>query len=503
MKKRRTLVFVLAATLLSTTVLTADLPFVSAMEWSADFQLTIDPKQDMSPAILQARDGTVWAVWASNRIGLLNYELFYQTSSDYGSNWSPETQLTEDPSYDTSPSITQASDRAIWVVWSSLRTGNYELFYKTSPNNGASWSDDAQLTTDPNRDTSPSVMQAYDGKIWVVWTSNRIGNYELFYKTFNGTTWSSDTQLTTHQSINHHPSIIQAYDGTIWVVWSSNRTGNHELFYRTYNGLAWSPDTQLTNDPNFDEAPSIAKASDGTIWVVWQSDRPSGNQDELYYKIYNGSAWSLDTVLTDNQADDVGPSIAQFDDRRIWVVWHAQRNEDFDIYYKASSAIIAYDVAVTNVSPSVTRVNQGETISISVVVQNQGERNENFDVDCYANQTIVGSEATTLASGTSTTLTFLWLTTGVDYGNYAIMAEASVVSGEIDTVDNLYVDGEVTVTFPGDVNGDFTVNIYDLILLNQAFGSTPGGPSWDQYADINEDNIVNVLDVLLLGKKYG
>lgn len=237
MNKRPALILILAATLLSTTVLTLDIPFVSAIEWSAENPVTATPDQDLSPVIMQADDGTVWVVWARKRVGFLDYDLFYKTSSDY-ENWSPETQLTEDPRYDTSPSIMQASDGAIWVVWS----------------------------------------------------------------------------------------------------------GNHDLFYKIYSGSVWSSDTPLTDDPNFDEVPSIAKARDGTIWVTWQSDRPSGDQDELYYKIYDGSTWSLDTALTDNPADDRGPSAAQIDDKRIWVVWHTQINEDSDIYYKTSSEIIAYDI---------------------------------------------------------------------------------------------------------------------------------------------------------------
>ncbi len=503
MKERHTLVFVLAATLLSTTFLTVDVPFVNAIEWSDDSQLTTDLNQDLSPAIMQDENGTIWVVWASNRIIFLNYELFYTTSSDYGLHWSPDTRLTENSSYDTNPSIIQACDGAIWVVWSSDRTGNYELFCKTSPDNGAEWSDDTPLTTDPNRDTSPSIMQARDGLIWVVWQSNRAGNYELFYKTFNGTAWSSDMQLTTDPDLDRYPSIIQACDGAIWVVWSSDRAGNHELFYKTFNGTAWSSDMQLTEDLNIDLGPSIARARDGSIWVVWQSDRPLGKQDELFYKIYNGSIWSSDTALTDNLADDVGPSIAQIDDRRIWVVWQAQRNEDFDVYYKTSSEIIAHDVAITNVSPSAIMVNQGETVSIGVEVQNQGDTTEAFDVNCYVNETSVGSEAVALANGTSTMLVFSWNTMGTDYDNYTIRAEASIVPGEIDTADNMYSDGKVTVTMLGDVNGDFTVDDSDLILLSQVYGLTPSSPKWNPYADLNKDNIVNVSDVWLLGENYG
>jgi hypothetical protein len=187
----------------------------------------------------------------------------------------------------------------------------------------------------------------------------------------------------------------------------------------------------------------------------------------------------------------------------MWAAEKDASDPNCNIYYRTSSEIIIHDVAITSVSPSSTRANRGETISISVVVQNQGDRNATFVINCYANKTAVGSKTITLANGTSTTLAFSWNTTGIDYGKYTIGAEASVVSGEIDTADNVYTDGKVTVTFPGDVNGDFTVNIEDLILLNKAYGSTPTSPNWNQYADIDKDNIVNVLDLLLLGRKYG
>jgi len=44
-------------------------------------------------------------------------------------------------------------------------------------------------------------------------------------------------------------------------------------------------------------------------------------------------------------------------------------------------------------------------------------------------------------------------------------AVASVVLGEIDMADNIFVDGWVLVTIVDDVSGDGTVDIYDLILV--------------------------------------
>jgi len=56
---------------------------------------------------------------------------------------------------------------------------------------------------------------------------------------------------------------------------------------------------------------------------------------------------------------------------------------------------------------------------------------------------------------------------------------------------------------PGDINGDGRVDDFDLILFNEAYGSSPGSPNWNQYADINGDNIVDILDLNILGQNYG
>jgi len=497
-RHRCTLKFVWTATLLSLTTLALDIPLSGAVQWSPETRLTTHSKQDMTPSLMQVWDGTIWVVWVSNRMGFGNDELFYKTSSNYGSSWTPDTRLTEAPGYDQSPSIVQAGNGTIWVVWSSYRTGNYELFYKTF--NGSSWTSDAQLTVESNTDISPSIMQAADGLIWVAWHSSRTGNSELFYKTYNGTAWSTETQLTDNPSSDQYPSIVQANNGTIWVVWSSYRTGNYELFYKTFNGATWSYDSQLTDDPiSYHLDASIARARDGTIWVSWQFGEL---QDELYYKIYNGTAWSSEVQLTSDPANDIASSIAQINDRKMWVVWQADRDKDFDLYYTTSNEIIIHDVATKNVAPSATKVNQAEILPISVTVENQGDMNETFNVDLFANETLIESTTVTLANGTTTQLTLSWNTASVEKGRYSMRAEASSVPYEIETADNVCRDGIVTVTMQGDVNGDLTVDINDLIILTEAYGLTSASPSWNPNADINKDSKINVLDLLLLGENY-
>jgi len=55
----------------------------------------------------------------------------------------------------------------------------------------------------------------------------------------------------------------------------------------------------------------------------------------------------------------------------------------------------------------------------------------------------------------------------------------------------------------GDVDGDGSVDINDLTRINQAFGSIPQKPKWDEDADLNRDNIINVLELFTVGINYG
>jgi outer membrane protein assembly factor BamB len=104
-----------------------------------------------------------------------------------------------------------------------------------------------------------------------------------------------------------------------------------------------------------------------------------------------------------------------------------------------------HDVAVTSVTASPTIVEAGETVTINIVVENQGTKAETFDVSAFYDSNLFSAQTLVLAAHASTALTFTWDTTGVTKGSYLIKAAASIVPEEIDTVDNTYIDGPVTV----------------------------------------------------------
>jgi len=81
-------------------------------------------------------------------------------------------------------------------------------------------------------------------------------------------------------------------------------------------------------------------------------------------------------------------------------------------------------------------------------------------------------------------------------GNYTVYASSTYK----------YVDAYKQLIFKirvPDLNNDGTVDIYDLIIVSAAFGSTPDSPNWNPMADANGDNVVDIYDLILVSSHFG
>jgi hypothetical protein len=88
------------------------------------------------------------------------------------------------------------------------------------------------------------------------------------------------------------------------------------------------------------------------------------------------------------------------------------------------------------------------------------------------------------------------------HGNYNISASAEPVLRETDTADNNFTAGMVQVTIPGDINGDGTVSLADLVILATAYNSEPGDSKWNPNADINNNGIAGLTDLVIMATTY-
>jgi hypothetical protein len=199
------------------------------VSWGSDIRLTNDAATSSEPCIISV-GSSIQVVWFDDRDG--NQEIYHKYSTNYGTNWSSDIRLTNNGFQSNHPQIC-ISGLSVHLVWSDTRDGsNAEIYYKKSTNLGISWSNDTRLTFNSARSYGPAMCVS-GLIIHVVWYDERTGNFEIYYKgsSDNGVNWGNDTQLTNATNLSFYPD-VSISNSNINLIWCDDRDGNMEIYFK-------------------------------------------------------------------------------------------------------------------------------------------------------------------------------------------------------------------------------------------------------------------------------
>jgi len=254
-------------------------------------------------------------------------------------------------------------------------------------------------------------------------------------------------------------------DGIALLNSNGTRIYHNTICVHTFLGIAYGPGVYVEN--SFETSWDAGYPSGGNYW-------PSYNGTDFYsgsYQNVTGSDGIADTPLVIDANDtDQYPLMQPFN-------------------------LGANDLGVADIVTSKTVAGQGSAVSIDIEIVNYGVETETFNLTASANSTIVYTYNQTLPGTTLGTFAFAWNTTEFGMGNYSVIAYSLPVLGENDTSDN-ECGCDMKVTIPGDVDGNFKVDMSDIVALCEGFGSTLGsdGYYWHNPAGIT-DPISPNLDI--------
>ena len=161
------------------------------------------------------------------------------------------------------------------------------------------------------------------------------------------------------------------------------------------------------------------------------------------------------------------------------------------------------NLAITDLTSPKTIVGQGLFTNTTITVNNYGDLREDFNVTLYANTTIIQTVSLSLEAHSTITLTFSWNTSELAKGNYTLWAYISPVQGEANITDNTFIGDILMVTIPGDIDGDYDVDILDVIKITAIYASEIGDPEFNPNSDLDNDGVITILDVILCTTHYG
>ncbi|MGD0496049.1 MAG: NosD domain-containing protein [Candidatus Bathyarchaeia archaeon] len=347
-----------------------------------------------------------------------------------------------------------------------VKAFDYGIYLYNSPNNNISENEITDNEYGIYIDTYSSNIKISGNKI----ANNNYGISCVLY---------SDDNLILGNNITENSLV------GVWIVGcSSNNISENRIVANEQNGirLETSSDSSIYHNDFMGNANQVY-TYDSTS--VWDNGYPSGGN---YWSDYAGSDNYFGPYQNQPGKDGIGdtPYNCSGNDQDRYPLMKAWTN-----------------IAIQTVSPCKTVVGQGQNVTITVSVQNQGWDGQTTNITVYVNATIVSTfENVIIVGGSQTTLNFTWQTGTFSRGNYVISAQADPAPGETDTTDNTFQNW-IIVTIKGDINGDGTVDIYDAILLAGAFNSVRGSSNWNPNADINSDGTVDIYDAIILAGNFG
>ncbi|MHA2096985.1 MAG: sialidase family protein, partial [Candidatus Hodarchaeales archaeon] len=264
-------------------------------------------------------------------------EIYYINSTDEGKTWNPEVRLTFSDSTKLDPQIAESGNN-IHIVWTDDRDGGREVFYKNSSDSGKTWCFDRKITQSSGTGYYTDIT-VNGSNIHVVY----IYDFKLFYlnSTDNGITWSEPQQLTGPIRDSDHPAI--AVNGSnVHIVWMDHydRFGTGTagaIFYinSSNNGLTWSEDFNLSY-MNLDAGYTDIAVEGENVHVIFNEQR--GGLYQIYYRRSedNGITWT-DEVMVSNSTDDIARSAIKVKNNAVFATWGDEKNPIAEVYLRNSS----------------------------------------------------------------------------------------------------------------------------------------------------------------------
>lgn len=188
--------------------------------------------------------------------------------------------------------------------------------------------DAVDLTADnPAEDEDPSVLVTADGLVVVTFFSRRGGNADLYVTTTrDGVTWTAARRLTSDPDDDFYPQLIQDHAGRFHLTWFRRApapTYYAHVRHASFDALPAAPidGAQVTDAPGYleDWVPTIAEAPSGRLVIVFASKLREPDLHHLFAITSDdgGATWSAPVGLADVNAvaaHDHLPFVARTDD---------------------------------------------------------------------------------------------------------------------------------------------------------------------------------------------
>src|SRR5687767_10783621 len=132
---------------------------------------------------------------------------------------SDSQNLSNNPGNSTDAQIAVYQNN-VYVIWSDATTGNGDIYFKRSMDNGTSFGSTENLSNNPGNSTDAQIA-VYQNNVYVIWSDATTGNGDIYFKRSmdNGTTFESAENISINNTGSSVFPEISTIGNNIYIAW--------------------------------------------------------------------------------------------------------------------------------------------------------------------------------------------------------------------------------------------------------------------------------------------
>ena len=258
---------------------------------------------------------------------------------------SSSQNLSNNPGNSTDSRI-GVSENNVYLVWTDDSTGNGDIYFKRSVDNGTTFVETENLSANNTSPSSGAQISAIGNNVFVVWQDLVSGNNEIYYRHSNNTgeRFRGVSELSKTLSVDGESALypqISVNGNNVYVVWQDKVSGNNEIFLRESNdgGNKFSGIKNLSRNNTGDSITPRIASSGNNVFVVWTDSEPGKAQ--IYARASNDNAAKFGGIKNVSWSSGMSydPQIAVGGNNSLYILWEdtSFREFTFDLVLRASS----------------------------------------------------------------------------------------------------------------------------------------------------------------------
>src|SRR5215213_3303331 len=359
-----------------------------------------------------------------------NYDIYMKKSTDGGSTFSKEINLSKNPGFSEHPQIA-ISENNVYVAWideSTTTIKNQEILFRKSIDGGNTFDNIINLSNSSNADSYNLEITAAGNNVYAVWQETILPNaYDYDTSSSGGVNADNNSDRSSISSSKENSSIlfrasiddgntfkkikslsnsafksypkIAAFENSAYVAWNvgivddSNREDNNAnnindgiFFTKSFDrGNSFSDTIKLNSDQNSIGESQIA-AYGKNVYVVW-----GGNPDEkivgdIFFVKSSDNGNRFAKAVSLGEQNSLNVEIISGENNNVYIAWQALLSDgNEEILFKKSSDNGA---SFTNINKNISK-NEGISECTSMAVSQNNNIYVAWEDYTYGNHEIL------------------------------------------------------------------------------------------------------------------